>query len=239
MKHTFPFLLAILLAAMQPALAASPAQVLHPYVATYEVLRAGQVSGEARIELKSTGDGTWQMRSQTRGTQGLAALAGLQITETSSFSANASGLLSCGQYRYRQTGLKKRERSIDCEPGEAGIISRDHKSETRFPARSGAVDRQIASLAVALELAAGKRGEVSVPVVDRGRLETDRYRFIGDETLKLPIGPTHTLKLERLHHSGQRKTMTWFAMDQGWVPVRIVHSGEDGGYELRLVSLQR
>jgi hypothetical protein len=33
--------------------------------------------------------------------------------------------------------------------------------------------------------------------------------------------------------------MTWFAMDQGWVPVRIVHSGEDGGYELRLVSLQR
>lgn len=228
---------ALLLAAL-PTLAVETSAVLHPYVAEYELLRAGKPEGRVSIRLEADGPGHWQMRSHTRGTHGLAALAGIDIVETSEFSATAAGV-ACGQYRYRQTGLRTRERSIDCGTGADGITSRDHRGQYHFPAQAGVVDRQIASIALALKLAAGQRGKLVLPVADRERLESQRYRARGEETLDLPAGQLRTLKLERLHDSDDRKTSTWFAMDQDWVPARILHTGTSGGYELRLISLQR
>ncbi len=218
--------------------AASALPLLQPYVAEYQLLRGGQESGRSTIRLERAGDGDWTMRSDTRGTHGLAALTGIEIHETSEFSSRGKHL-DCRHYQYRQTGLRKRERSVDCGAGEAGIRSRDHHGEYHFPARAGILDRQIVSLALALELAAGKRGEMSFSVVDREKLDTQHYRTLGEETLDVAGVPTHTLKLERLHDSPTRKTTTWYAPEQGWIPVRILHSDKDGGYELRLLSLQR
>ena len=235
--HRVLLIVSLLLLAA-PSIAAETSPVLHPYVAEYELWRAGRPEGRVSTRLEAEGPGHWQMHSRTRGTQGLAALAGIDVVETSKFSATAAGV-ACGQYRYRQTGLRTRERSIDCGTDANGITSRDHRGEYHFPAQAGVADRQIASLALALKLAAGQRGQLTLPVADREQLESQRYRVSGEETIDLPAGQLHTIKLERLHDSGARTTTTWFAMDQGWVPARILHTGTSGSYELRLISLQR
>lgn len=228
----------ILLACGSPLLAAAPDEVLRPYVAEYDLVRGNRIEAQVTITLEQTTPGQWRMHSRTRATGGVAALTGISLEETSEFIRTETGL-ECRRYHYLQSGLRKREREISCGTGEAGIDSRDHRGQYHFPARAGVVDRQIASLALAQQLAAGKRGELALPVVDRERLEPQHYRSAGEETLSLPDGPARTLKLERVHDSGERRTTTWFAIERGWVPVKIVHSGKGGGYELRLRSVRR
>jgi hypothetical protein len=226
------------LAVVHPSFGAGTSTVLQPYQAHYELLRGGSVEGVVDVQLERIDATHWRMSTHSRGTHGLAALTGIQVRETSEFRSDASGI-TCTSYRYRQTGLRTRERSVDCGPGKAGVVSRDHKGEYRFAEQPNLADRQIVSLALTLKLASGKRGELSIPVVDRDRLEPQRYRTLGEETLALPMGSTRTLKLDRQHDSNERKTSTWFAIDQGWIPARIVHVGKSGGYELRLVSITR
>lgn len=219
--------------------AAQPPTPLTPYVAEYEFLRSGSPAGHSTIRLESAGPGIWRLHSHTRGTQGLAALAGIEVTEISEFSADAAGL-SCDSYRYRQTGLRKRERQVDCGVDKNGIVSQDHRGQYRFASQSHVLDRQTVSLALAIDLAAGKKRTLSYPVVDRDRLETQKYTVRGTETVEVPAGSIRAVKVERTHGDGKRKTTTWFGVDQGWVPVRVQQSNTAGeGFELRLISLKR
>lgn len=230
--------LMVLLTTSTTVSAADSSKVLHPYVAEYELLRAGQPAGEVKVTLERIGKRKWRMTSHTRGTRGLAALAGIEVLETSEFSATAAGL-SCGRYHYRQTGLRKRERSIDCNADGKKIISRDHRGEYHFPRQAGVLDRQIVSLALAMKMAGSHPADLAFPVVDRERLEPQHYQVRGEESLDLPTGSMRSVKLERAHESRNRTTTTWLAVDQGWVPVRIVQTGTDAGIELRLLSLRR
>ncbi len=219
--------------------AAQPPAPLTPYVAEYEFLRSGSPAGHSTIRLESVGPGLWRLHSHTRGTQGLAALAGIEITEVSEFSADATGL-SCDSYRYRQTGLRKRERQVNCGEGGSAIVSQDHRGQYRFSSQPHVLDRQTVSLALAIDLAAGKKSTLSYPVVDRDRLETQSYSVQGTETVDVPAGSIRAVKVERTHGDGKRKTTTWFGVDQGLVPVRIQQSNTTGeGFELRLISLKR
>lgn len=238
MKKYLVACLLVLLTTSMTLFAADASSVLQPYVAQYELLRAGQPAGEVKVTLERIGKRKWRMTSHTRGTRGLAALAGIEVLETSEFSATAAGL-SCGRYHYRQTGLRKRERSIDCNAKGNEIISRDHRGEYHFPKQAGVLDRQIVSLALALKLAASRPAELVLNVVDRERLEPQRYQVRGEDVLDLPTGSMRTVKLERAHQSRDRITTTWLAADQGWVPARIMQTGTEGGFELRLVALQR
>ena len=123
LRHLIPALaLATLLALPASGVAAAPP--LQPYVAHYEVLRDGAPAGRATVSLNAEGEGQWRLHSRTEGTQGLAALAGLLVEETSVFSETAEGL-QCISYRYRQSGLRVRERSVDCGSGDPDLVSRD------------------------------------------------------------------------------------------------------------------
>ena len=55
----------------------------------------------------------------------------------------------------------------------------------------------------------------------------------------VPAGTLRAIKVERLREDSSRTTVTWFGIDQGLIPVRILQSDEGEGFELRLVSLQR
>ncbi len=211
---------------------------LTPYVAEYELLRGGSVAGVATITLEHGDEGQWRMRDHARGTQGLALLAGFEVDQVSHFRQTSKGL-ACESFRYRQTGLRKREREVTCSDGAGGIVSRDHRGEYRFDAQAGVIDRQTVSVAIGLDLAAGKRGTLSYQVVDREQLERNRYRVKGEETVEVPYGRVRALKVERLREDSARNTTLWFGPDQGMVPVRIAQNDGSEGFELRLVSLRR
>lgn len=229
-----PALGLIALLGLGNAVASSP---LAPYTAQYELLRNGAVAGRATITL-SRGDqpGHWKLHSRSESTDGLAALAGISIDETSVFRVDAQGF-DCVHYHYRQSGLRKRERQVRCQAD--GIISHDHKGEYRFPAQSGVLDRQAVSLALSVDLKAGKRGELSYAVIDREQLHTHRYRVHGEETTQVPVGKLPALRIDRLRENQQRSTSTWYGLKQNLIPIRIVQTEGDGGnYELRLTSFK-
>lgn len=211
---------------------------MQPYVAEYDVLRDGALAGRTTVSLEAGSDGHWRLHSRTQGTQGLAALAGLVVEETSVFSESTHGL-DCISYRYRQSGLRVRERSVDCGGKDTDIVSRDHRNEYRFPAQAGVLDRQTVSLALGRELAAGKNGTFDFHVVDRERLEPQQFRLIGEETVALPAGDQRALRVERIRENQDRGTTTWFDPEQR-IPVRVVQrEGDKVSFEMRLRSLQR
>lgn len=213
---------------------------LRPYTAIYEVSRNGDVAARATVTLQQSGD-HWSLDSITTGTHGLAALAAADIREHSDFRDNGGQLETLG-YRYVQkTILKSKERSISVDSAAGRIVSRDNKGEHEFPMQPGVLDHQSLSVAMAQDLAAGKRGTLSYSVVDKDALGIQRYRVGKQDTTRVPAGALRTINVVRMRESANgRVTASWLGLDNGFVPVRVVQTEPNGEvYEMRLVSLKR
>ncbi len=220
---------------------ASQAAGLQAYTATYDVARNGSAIGNATVTLKQASGG-WAYESQTRGTSGLARMAALDVNEHSDVRDNG-GILETRSYRYRQSSLvSSRTRSIDVNAATGRIVSVDKKKGTQeFATQPGVLDRQSVTLGIANDLAAGKRGTLSYGVADASHVGTERYQVGKEQTINVPAGSIRTINVTRLRDSGGgRITTSWFGLDNGFVPVRIVQT-EPGGetYEMTLVSLRK
>jgi hypothetical protein len=217
------------------AMAVEPASS-QPFSARYEVLRNGRALGEARLTLARGSDDTWQFHSETRGTRGLASIAGVEISERSTLRWR--GLLpELVEYDYRQNvAMRRRERSLRVDVASNAIVSRqdDQTFELRF--EEGVVDRNAVVLAVMAAVAAG-RVDLSFRVADRDDVESQRYRVAGRERVNVRAGSFDTVLIERIREKPGRDTDTWLAPELGYLPVRIRHREADGEtLEMRLVS---
>ncbi len=212
-----------------------------PYIAEYEVLRNDKPLGQGTVTLKRAGKSRWELLSVTRGTKGLASIAGVEIVEQSKLRWRR-GRLETVDYSYRQEAAwRARERSVKVDARNGRIVSRDRDREYPFAFERNVLDRQAVSLAMAQDLAAGKRDELVYTVVDRDEFGPQRYRVEGEETVLTPAGSLRALRVERLRADLRgRATTSWFGIEQGFVPVRIVQREPDGdSFEMRLISLQR
>lgn len=220
--------------------AESSSPPLVPYRAEYEVLQDGKPAGHASMELTYDGIGQWVFVTRTRGENGLAGAVGLDLVETSRFSFDPQqGALRCLSYHYRQKALwHSRERSVVFTPERNEILSRDRDREYRFPYRPDALDRQIVTLALAADLMQDKRGTLRYTIADRERIAEHEYAVSATETVKTPAGAFPALRIERDPTSEKRRnTMTlWLSPTLGFAPVRVVQSGNDGDFEMRLVK---
>lgn len=224
------------LALAAPAAFAQPA----PYTAEYEVLRNGKALGHGTVTLSEEGD-TWLLTSVTRGTEGLAGIAGVEIVEKSILQWR-EGRPETLDYQYRQQAAwKKRERSVRVDIEHGRVTSRDKDRVHEFVYEPFVLDRQVVALAMANDLAQGKRGELTYTVVDRDQFGAQKYRVAAEETVETPGGPQRALRVERVREGEPaRVTVTWLGIDTGFVPVRIVQRESDGeSFEMRLVSLRR
>jgi hypothetical protein len=217
------------------AMAVEPASS-QPFSARYEVLRNGRALGEARLTLARGSDDTWQFHSETRGTRGLASIAGVEISERSTLRWR--GLLpELVEYDYRQNvAMRRRERSLRVDVASNAIVSRqdDQTFELRF--EEGVVDRNAVVLAVMAAVAAG-RVDLSFRVADRDDVESQRYRVAGRERVNVRAGSFDTVLIERIREKPGRDTDTWLAPELGYLPVRIRHrEADDETLEMRLVS---
>lgn len=227
------------------ALCALTAQAApQPYTATYDVLRNGSLLGRGTVSLQAapSEDNHWLFRTDTRGTEGLAGLAAAQISEQSTLRWDARGP-ETRDYRFRQSTAfsKSRERSVQIDAAAGRIVSRDKNGEHVFPYQTGVLDRHAVTLALMQDVAAGKRGELRYPVVDRARLEQQRFRIGAIETVATPGGPRQAVKVERIRDSAEGRTTTvWLGVDNGFVPVKVLQDEDDGErFEMRLIAVQR
>lgn len=210
-----------------------------PYTAEYDVLRNGKPLGRGTVTLVDEGE-TWHLTSVTRGTQGLASIAGVEIVEASTLRWR-DGKPETIDYRYtQQAAWKTRERGVRVDAERGRILSREKDKSHDFDYRPYAIDRQVVALAMANDLARGStREKLTYRVVDRDRFGPQTYRVRGVETVQTPAGPQEAVRLERNRKNG-RSTTTWLGTRTGYVPVRVVQREPDGEtYEMRLLSLRR
>src|SRR5690606_10284933 len=117
----FAALLPIGLALVLPVRAAEPP--VRPFHAEYATMRNGEEVGRTTLDLVDDGDGRWRLTSETRGTSGLARLAGIHVVETSRFRWR-DGRPEALDYDYRQEGAfrqRTRRATFDWRAGEARV----------------------------------------------------------------------------------------------------------------------
>jgi hypothetical protein len=213
---------------------------LQPYVATYAVTRNGDTLGQATVTLRQT-PGGWDFDSLTHGTSGLAALAAADIDEHSQVAVSA-GVLETRNYHYRlKSFVKSSERNIAVDPATNRIVISDKKHQQSFPMQPGILDQQSVTLAIAQDLANGKRGTLTYNVAGKDHVSVERYQVGKEQTLNEPAGPQHTITVTRLRDTnGGRVTASWFGTNNGFVPVQIVQTEPHGEVlEMKLLSLKR
>ena len=111
------------------------------------------------------------------------------------------------------------------DPAGNRIVIRDKKHEHDFPMQPGVLDQNSVTLAIAQDLANGKRGTLSYPVATKSNVEVQRYQVGKEETLRLPAGAVRTVVVTRLRDTPNgRVTAYWFGLDNGYVPARIVQN---------------
>jgi uncharacterized protein DUF3108 len=220
-----PAILALLLVA--PAAHADDTP-LAPFRAEYDALRNGDALGKTTLELSDNHDGTWTLRSETRGTSGLAKLAGIHIVETSRFRWK-NGRPEAIDYDYKQdSAIKNRTRHAAFASGEAKV---EEGGETfHYAVVPGLVDRHAVTLAIATDLKRGASAfDYKVAVKDR--VEDMRYERAGTESVKVPAGTFDAVLMRRVGEPGadrRRVARSWFAEKLGWMPVEIEQTEKKG-----------
>jgi hypothetical protein len=210
-----------------------------PFSAEYEVSRNGSVLGRGTVELHPVEGPTWELVTHTKGTQGLAALAGAEIVEQSEFTWH-DGRPELLQYRYRQdVAWKTRERSLVADRAAGTIHSRDRDEERVLTFEPGVIDRHLVVVALGIDLRDG-REDLRYLVANRGEVEWNRYRIAGEESIDTPDGPRRAIKVERIRDNKDRTTTVWIAPDLGWIPARTLQTEPDGEtLDMRLLRVRR
>ena len=231
-----PLLAAAALAAATLASAASPPAPVAPFTATYEVRRNGDALGEATLTLSKSGS-DWIFSSETRGTAGLARIAGIRIDESSRF-VYAAGRPETRAYDFRQdSSLNRRERGAVVDPAAGVIRLRDRDTRTDAPYAAGVIDRQLVTVALMQAAAAGRSGPQRFQVIGRRAVEAQVWRIGAREAVPGSPG-AQGLRIERVRDTPDgRSTLMWLDANAGHVPLRIVQKEDDGEtVEMRLLS---
>lgn len=235
----FAALLPFGLALVLPVRAAEPP--VRPFHAEYATLRNGEEVGRTTLDLVDDGDGRWRLTSETRGTSGLARLAGIHVVETSRFRWR-DGRPEALDYDYRQEGAfrqRTRRATFDWRAGEARVS--EGGEDFRYPVAAGTIDRQSVTLGLASDLLRGAQAfEYRVAVKDH--VETMRYARGALETVRVPAGSYEAQLMRREGEPGsdrKRVSRSWFAASLGWLPVQIEQTEKNGDtVTLKLVVLR-
>jgi Protein of unknown function (DUF3108) len=230
-------LFASLLLAPALALAAPPPP---PYTANYEVLRNGDRLGKATVVFKALPNGRYELTSNTVGSDGLAAIAGVAIDERSILRWTGEQPETI-VYTYRQQlAWKTRERSIQVDAGNRRIESQDKDRRFSPPYQPGVLDRNAITVALMGDLAMGKPGDLAYLVPSKDELETQVYRASAPERLNTALGMQRVVRVERVRESANGRTTTlWLGQDKNFVPLRILQKEPDGDtIEMRITSIR-
>ncbi|HEY6941322.1 DUF3108 domain-containing protein [Dokdonella sp.] len=233
-----PFVAAALLAFAVPAFAAG---AIKPFHAEYATLRNGDEVGRTTLDLADNGDGSWTLRSETRGTSTLAKLAGIHIVETSRFRWK-DGRPEAVAYDYKQDGaFKQRTRHAAFDWREGSVEVSEGGRDFRYATVPGLIDRQSVTLALASDLVHDATA-FEYPVAVKDRVETMRYVRGAVETRKVPAGAFKAQLMRREGEPGEdrkRVARSWFAESLGWLPVEIEQTEKKGDtVTLQLVSVR-
>lgn len=230
-------LAAVALALPLLASAAAPPKA---FSADYEVRRNDQRIGVGQVSLQRQGDGTYELMTRSQGTEGLAALAGIEREERSRLRWTGNGF-ELLQYRMQQkAGWKNRNEALTLDAASRRISSRWKDESATYAAPPGVLDAHGATAAIMVALAAGEKGTLSLPIADRRGVDAQTYRVAAPVRLRTAIGTHRAIRVERVRAAASgRITKLWFARELGWLPLRIKQYEADGEtLDLRITAIR-
>ncbi len=217
------------------ALAVAPPQ---PYTAHYEVRRNGDRLGTATVSFHKLSNGRYELLSDTVGSEGLAAIAGVSVNERSVL--RWEGQPETVAYSYRQKmAWKTRERGMQVDSAAHRIDSTDKDRSYSPRYEPGVLDRNAVVVAVMSDVAAGRTGDLHYRIPDQNELGTWTYRTGATEQVSTPMGAQRAVRVERIRESGGgRSTTLWLSPERNFVPIRMLQREPNGEtIEMRIVSL--
>lgn len=198
---------------------------LRPMMATYSVTRDGKPIGDANYSLAANSDGSWTLRSQTRGSAGMAKLLGLDVREESTFrwiDGKAQGM----HYDYKQdAAIKSKRREIDFDWQAQQARVHDNGKNFAYPIPSGAIDRSTVAIALGQAVAAGAH-DANLPVAVKDHVEQQSFAARGAEKITVPAGSFNAVRVERTDAAG--KARSWYAPEVTTLPLRVEQMQGDG-----------
>lgn len=230
----------LLIAALALAPSTALAVLPPPYTAQYEVRRNDDRLGTATVTFKNLPNSRYELLSNTVGSEGLAAIAGVSVTERSQLRWTGEQPETVA-YNYRQKmAWKTRERSLSVDATSGRIDSKDKDRNYSPPYRPGVLDRNAITIALMHDLAAGKTGDLSYLVPNREQLETHTYRTAASERLKTALGEQRVVRVERIRETGNGRTTTlWLGQDKHFVPLQMLQKEPNGeSIEMRIISIR-
>jgi len=197
---------------------------LSPFEVEYEVGNNMISAGSATLQLAKRGD-EWVYSLKTTPT-GVFKLTGKgRIQEVSVFSVvNSEGKqqLRPQHYTYRQD--KENRRSVDAwfdwSQNQLRYQRRGEEFTEEFS--DPLLDRLSVTLTVMDELKKNNFQQAELLVFDNGRVKTMVFTNEGNETVNTTTGPVSTIRVKsKAAGGGTRHTITWFAPELDYVPVKI------------------
>jgi hypothetical protein len=222
-------LLSLLLSPLADAMA------IKPFTASFVVSRNGKDLGVMQMRLSVPVPGEALFVSHTEGKKGLAGFLGVTIDERSELRVAESGLTT-RTYRYKQE-MVGRKRSRELTIADDGRVSEvDNGKSWTYQAAAAVLDRHAVVLGIAAKLAEGlPNGSVfDLPVASKGEAESWRFLVVGNEQVETGNGRMQAIRVERVRENAERKTVSWHAVDYGFLPVKVEQIEPDGE---RLVSV--
>lgn len=236
--HLRPMLAAATaVALLAPVLASAAAP--QPYTAQYEVRRNGDRLGTATVTFRRLGNGRFELVSDTVGSEGLAAIAGVAVNERSILRWDAQPETVAYDYR-QKIAFKNRTRSLQVDADARRISVTDKDRSYSPPYEPGVLDRNAVVVALMSDLAGGKTGDLQYRIPDKDSIATWTYRPAPSEQVQTAMGAQRAVRVERVRESGDGRTTTlWLGADRNFVPVRMLQREPDGGtIEMRVLSIR-
>lgn len=219
------------------SLCPAPALALEPFVANYQVLRAGRTLGEATMQVVERGAGRWRVDLGMRGT-GLVGLAGINAEQSTVFDAVGETYRPLTQSTLRRAVFTRKQTvgTYDWRSRMArwtGDIKQTRRAPV--PLQDGDMSGLLINLAVIRDAQPGKA--MSYRFVDDGRVRNHHYS-VAAELESVAVGDIgyNAMRVTRVQGDGAEETVIW-VVDGVPTPIRMLQreNGVDT-YDLRLVD---
>jgi len=200
-----------------------------PYHAEYSVSRNGSTQATATVNYGPAANGRWQLSSHTHGSQGMAALVGVDISENSILRWNGEQPETIDYHFSQKAAWSSKQRSVKVDAAGGRITSVDKDQTYSLAYQPGVLDQNAINVALINDLAAGKRGDLVYNVVNKRAVSTQRYHVVGEVSLPTALGSQRAIKVERIRDNADgRSTTLWFGVDKDFIPLRMQQREPNG-----------
>ena len=197
-----------------------------PFKASYRAIMNGAVVDDNAVrELTHLGNQRFRLSA-------IAENFLFKLEEITEFQVQQQQIFPL-QYQSSRSNLlqsRKKAAGFDWSTKKLHYQDRD-KSGTR-KLKVGTYDPLTSVFAVTRQLKAGEKN-IDFKETDGRKTKSRHYRFLKEETLEIPYGKIHTLKLEKLSDD-EKTTYLWLAPSLNYLTVKVSQTEEGKDYHLEL-----